>query len=154
MCREVRRSIAALRPVLLDEAGFFPALRQLIADVGEQYKLEIGLEISGPEARLPDSLEHALFRFIQEGLNNVAKHAQARRVWISLNLEARERLTLTLRDDGAGFDLARLDSFHRTGHLGLRQMRERIEQAGGTLSVSSQPGEGVALQVTLPLTQG
>lgn len=151
---DVRRSISALRPVLLDEVGFFSAIRQLIADVGEQYKLEIGLEISGPEARLPDSLEHALFRFIQEGLNNVAKHAQAHQVWISLNLEERERLTLTLRDDGVGFDIARLDSFHRIGHLGLRQMRERIEQAGGTLSVSSQPGEGVALQVTLPLTQG
>jgi PAS domain S-box-containing protein len=151
---DVRRSIAALRPVLLDEVGFFPALSQLVADFGLQYHLEITLKISGPEARLPSSLEHALFRFIQEGLNNVVKHARARQVWISLNLEARERLTLTLHDDGIGFEMTRLDSFHRIGHLGLRQMRERIEQAGGILSVSSQPGEGVALQVILPLTSG
>jgi two-component system NarL family sensor kinase len=60
-------------------------------------------------------------------------------------------LTLTLQDDGVGFDPTQLESACRDGHLGLKQMQERVEQAQGVLSIASRPGEGVMLQLTLPL---
>jgi PAS domain S-box-containing protein len=149
---EVRRSIFALRPIELDDEGFFPALRQFIAAAREQYRLEIALEIFGPEERLPASLELTLFRVIQEALNNVIKHAQANHVWIRLDLEKSDRLTLTLQDDGVGFDPTQLELARRDGHLGLKQMQERVEQAQGVLSIASRPSEGMMLQLTLLLT--
>jgi signal transduction histidine kinase len=149
--REVRRSILALRPVALEEQGFFPALRQFIADFGEQYQLRVELTVSGPEERLPSSLELTLFRIAQETLNNVGRHALASTAWISLDLGETDVVTMTIRDDGCGFDPSVLGQAVQDGHLGLRQMRERVESANGTLLVQSQPGSGTKVRATLPL---
>jgi PAS domain S-box-containing protein len=148
---EVRRSILALRPVALEEEGFFPALRQLISDSCEHRQLCPVLHVSGPEECLPLPLEATLFRVVQEALSNVGKHAQANEVQIALDLEAADAIHLVVRDDGQGFDPAFLDQAFRYGHLGLRQMQERVERAGGTLVIHSQPGQGTEVRVTLPL---
>ena len=149
--REVRRSIFALRPIALDELGFFPALHRFTAEFGEQYQLYVNLRIFGPEVRLPSSLELTLFRVVQEALNNVGKHAQASTVWIRLDVKATDAVALTIRDDGQGFDPASLSQAVRYGHLGLKQMRERVESASGTLSIQSQPGSGTKVRAVLPL---
>jgi len=149
--REVRRSIFALRPLALDELGFFPALRQFIANFGEQYQLQIKLRVAGPEERLPASLELPLFRVIQESLNNIRKHAQADIVHIHLDLEQAGGLSLTIQDNGIGFDPATLEQMFREGHVGLKQMQERVQSINGRLSIQSQPGVGTELQVTFPL---
>ncbi len=149
--REVRRSIFALRPVSLEELGFFPALRRFTTEFGEQYQLYVNLRIFGPEVRLPSSLELTLFRVVQEALNNVGKHARASTVWIRLDVEATDAVALTIRDDGRGFDPASLSQAVRYGHLGLKQMRERVESANGTLLIQSQPGSGAEVRVVLPL---
>jgi PAS domain S-box-containing protein len=149
--REVRRSIFALRPIALDELGFFPALRQFCTNFGEQYQLQIELNILGVEERLPAPFELPLFRVVQETLNNVRKHAQAQAIQICLDLRAASLLTLTIHDDGQGFDPATLQRVYREGHVGLKQMAERVKSSNGAFSIQSQPGQGATIQVTLPL---
>jgi len=150
--REVRRSIFALRPVALDELGFYPALHQFISEFGEQNQLHVDLRIAVPPERLPAFLEPVLFRIVQESLHNIGKHAQASMVWIELGLESPDAVTLTVRDDGLGFDLAILDPIVQRGHLGLKQMQERVENLRGAFELHSQPGSGTEIHVVLPLT--
>jgi signal transduction histidine kinase len=149
--REVRRSIFALRPVALDKLGFYPALRQFIGEFGEQNQLYIDLRITGPPERLPVFLEPVLFRITQESLNNVGKHAQAQMVWIALDLTSPDVVTLRIRDDGEGFDLALLEQASQRGHVGLKQMRERVENLQGVFELHSQLGSGTEIQAVLPL---
>jgi signal transduction histidine kinase len=149
--REVRRSIFALRPVALDELGFYPALRQFIREFGEQNQLHIDLRVEGPTERLPAFLELVVFRIIQESLNNVAKHSQASMVWMALDLASPDAVRLSVRDDGVGFDPAILDPLLQRGHLGLRQMRERVEKLKGTFELYSQEAKGTEIRIVLPL---
>jgi PAS domain S-box-containing protein len=149
--REVRRSIFALRPVALEELGFYPALYQFVEEFGEQNQLHIDLRITGSRERLPPFLEPVLFRIVQESLNNTGKHAQAQTIWVTLNLEPPNAVKLSVRDDGVGFDSAILDQAGRRGHLGLKQMRERVENLNGTFELYSQPGSGTEINVSLPM---
>ncbi len=149
--RDVRRSIFALRPVTLEEAGFLPALREFLEDFGEQNQLHIDFVVDGLDANLPPDFELALLRIIQEALNNVSKHARASGVWVELDLQALDGVTLQIRDDGQGFELGTLEQASRRGHLGLKQMRERVCQRGGTLGVQSAAGQGTTIQVSLPV---
>jgi PAS domain S-box-containing protein len=149
--REVRRSIFALRPLALDELGFFPALRQFIGEFAEQNQLQVDLRIKGSEESLPTFLELVLFRIIQESLHNISKHAQARAVCVILDLGSLETVKLTVRDDGVGFDLAGLEMAVVAGHLGLKQMQERVKKLGGSFKVHSQLGAGTEIEAMLPL---
>jgi signal transduction histidine kinase len=146
---EVRRSIYAMRPLALDEAGLLAALRQHIADFEDHHHLMVDLQLDLAEAELPRSLELPLFRVVQESLNNVAQHANASQAAVRLEIVDKERIKLTIRDNGQGFDVAILDRIGRTGHLGLKQMRERIEKAGGEFQVLSSPGEGTEIRVVM-----
>jgi PAS domain S-box-containing protein len=148
--QDVRRSIFALRPVALDELGFFTAMRQFIGDFGEQNQVHTNLRILGSEDRLPSRLEPVLFRIVQEALNNVSKHAQARTAWIELDLAQADSVILVVRDDGIGFDPEQLEEAARLGHLGLRQMRERVQELEGQFRLQFQPGRGTEIRVILP----
>lgn len=148
---EVRRSIFALRPLNLDELGFFPALRRFTEDFGVQYRLPVHLQIVGREERLPTYLELNLFRVVQESLNNVAKHARASAVWLRVDLSGPAELVVSICDDGRGFEPATMAERVQQGHLGLKQMRERVEGTGGVLLIYSQPGQGSRLEITMPL---
>ena len=150
--REVRRSIFALRPVALDELGFYRSLRQFIEDFGEQNRLRIDLQVLGAEDRLPSLLEPVLFRIVQEALNNVGRHAEATTAWIELDLRDADSPILVIRDDGQGFDITTLDKATRFGHLGLTQMRERVEELGGILQIKTRAGRGTEIRVVLPTT--
>ncbi|MBC8447959.1 MAG: PAS domain S-box protein [Chloroflexi bacterium] len=149
--REVRRSVFALRPVALDELGFYPALNRFLDEFGEQHQLRIDLRTSGPEERLLPHLEPVLFRIVQEALNNVGKHAHAGKVSVELHLEAADEVSLRIRDNGRGFDTVDLDQAVREGHLGLKQMRERVVDLKGTFELRSQPGSGTEIRVVLPM---
>ncbi|MBI5567118.1 MAG: hypothetical protein HY870_19630 [Chloroflexi bacterium] len=151
--QDVRRSIFALRPAALDELGFSQALRQFALDFGEQNRLHIELHFTGSLDRLRSDLEPALFRIVQEALNNVGKHARARQVSVELNLPESGDLTLTVQDDGRGFEPTALAEAVSRGRVGLLQMRERAERLGGTLDVSSQPERGTLIRVTLPVVR-
>jgi signal transduction histidine kinase len=91
-----------------------------------------------------------LFRIVQEALNNISKHAQASTAWVELDLRPEASTTLTIRDDGQGFDPDLLDEATRFGHLGLTQMHERVEELGGSFVLQSQTGKGTEIQVILP----
>ena len=145
--REVRQAIFALRPVALDELGFWQALDRFLQDFDEQHQLRIFLNVPGDRARLEPSLEPLLFRIVQEALHNVARHAQAETVWVEVDL--RQGVFLRVRDDGVGFDPAILAHWESKGHLGLQQMRERVEALGGSLRVTSQIGKGTQIEVFL-----
>ena len=147
--RDIRRMIYDLRPAALDELGLVPALRQYLNRCQREYHLQIGFSASEAE-RLPAPVETALFRIVQEAVNNVVKHAGARRVEVSL---ARDDgfVALGVADDGQGFD----PSAPRSGqHIGLSSMRERVVQLGGRFELQSGEGQGTVLNAWLPVEAG
>ncbi len=149
---ELRRVIAGMRPPVLDDLGLLPALHQLAADAeADGLAVSLDLALAPGDDRLPAGLETALFRVVQEALNNSRVHAGPG-VRASVALHARPGgLVLAVRDDGCGFDPAALRQPGPAGGLGLAYMRERIELLGGRLTISSAPGRGCALQAELPL---
>ena len=136
-----------LRPSVLDDLGLEAALRRYVQDSCRRYSLEIDLIAIGLEDRLPSPVETTLYRIVQEGLTNVARHAQARTA--SVLLERRNgRIRLIIEDDGKGFDPLQAAS---GGRLGLYGMRERAELLNGTVTIESVPGQGTSLFVEVPV---
>jgi PAS domain S-box-containing protein len=148
---DVRRIIFALRPIELETLGFGPALRKYIREFGEQVGLAISLKVQGDESALPAALEPVLFYLAQEGLTNIAKHAQARHAWLELNIHPKRTVRLTIQDDGIGFD-PQIQSTPNSHKMGLRQMRERITKLEGQLKLESAPTQGVILRLEIPLS--
>jgi signal transduction histidine kinase len=148
----VRELSIELRPSLLDDLGLSIALRQYV----DRYAQRTGIKaevLNGfkDDSRLPRELETACFRITQEALNNVARHAHA--VNVSVQLEHfRERMLLTVMDDGIGFDMANLRK-SAAETVGLRGMEERALAVGGYLEVDSASGRGTRIRATFPLKQ-
>ncbi|PQV54401.1 cache domain-containing protein [Paraburkholderia sp. BL21I4N1] len=138
--REVRRISHALRPSMLDDLGVAAALEQLTRELGEQSAIEIGFTqiMHTHAAVLPDAVNTVLFRIAQEALTNIVRHAQASRAALTLEV-SHDAVTLTIADNGRGFDTAHAFVGRRSG-VGLRNMRERLEALGGKLSLNSQTG--------------
>jgi len=144
--RDIRRLIHDLRPVALDELGLVPALRELLARFERENNLMVEF-VSGDEERLPTSIETALFRIVQESLNNVLKHAQAQHVYVNL-AHQKNHIRLVISDDGQGFNTL----LPRSGrHVGLWSMQERIEQLGGQFEIQSLPQQGTTVITNVPL---
>ncbi|MGB9861764.1 MAG: sensor histidine kinase, partial [Candidatus Bipolaricaulaceae bacterium] len=140
---EALRDLAReLRPPLLDEAGLAPALRRLLSAFSAT-GIEVRAEIA--EERYPELVETVAFRVIQEALENVRRHAQARRVWVRVE-EENGWLMGEVRDDGRGFEPACVSE-----GLGLPGMREWVELLGGSLALESRPGQGTRVVFRLPL---
>lgn len=146
---QLRRYSHELRPTVLDDLGWIPAIRFLADAVKKRTGLSIDVqtEVSG---RFPATLETALYRIVQEALNNTAKHAKAKNVWIRAWREART-LHCSVRDDGEGFDSRLPDKAVGCKGLGLIAMRERLSALGGTLRIDSAAGKGTQLSIRLPL---
>ncbi|MCA9979589.1 MAG: GAF domain-containing protein [Anaerolineales bacterium] len=145
---ELRRAIYALRPLALESLGFLPALRRYIADFNNQQTVYVTLQVDVAPEQIPVDHELLLFRVVQEGLNNIAQHAQASLAWVVLGEAEGGGLVLTVRDNGRGFDAKTAEMPHN-GHLGLIQMRERVAQAGGLLNITSQVGQGTEIRAML-----
>ena len=142
---ELRRLMAALRPPVLDEVGLEAALRDHVASFGRQTGIACEVEVRLPE-RLDEGLETVLYRVTQEALTNVEKHAWAGRLRVALR-GGRDGVRLDVRDDGVGSDPGLVaSSLAGQEHFGLIGMRERVEMAGGTWSVDTRPGAGVAIR--------
>lgn len=145
--REMRALLLELRPVILEDAGLVPALRELC----KAYEARLGIGISADISDLvlePDA-EHVVLRVAQEALGNAARHAEAHA--ISLNVTSGEDyVTVRVCDDGRGFDPARLEERHG---MGIELMRERVTEFGGTLEVRSLPGKGTDVRVYVPLRE-
>ncbi len=144
--REIRRLIHDLRPVALDELGLVPALRQHLARCEQEHGLIVEF-VANEGQRLPAAVETALFRIVQEAVNNVLRHAQAQHATVTLVRQA-DHVKVCVADDGQGFDI----HLPRSGrHVGLWSMRERVEQLGGQFEVRSAPGQGTAVTALVPL---
>lgn len=141
---EVRHLSHSLRPALLDTLGLPAALAHLASEFGQHAGLRIEAHTEGPETELPDEVKTVLFRVAQEALTNVAKHARATTVDLSLAFEP-EHIELRINDDGRGFDVDRI-SAHPTAGIGLRNMRERLAAIGGRLEVhADQPSKAAPM---------
>lgn len=147
---EMRRLISDLRPTTLDELGLGAALEALAErlSASEAIEVEMSLDLDFPagkrQRRLVSEIEDAVYRLVQEALNNVAQHGETDRAMVEV-VESDEALRVRVSDSGCGFDLD-----GRTDGFGLVGMRERVKLAGGTLSLESAPGEGTTIVAELP----
>jgi PAS domain S-box-containing protein len=141
---EMRSLIFELRPESLEVEGLLPVLKRRAGALGARHDVDVQATL---EAEPPLSLaaKEVLYRVAQEALHNVAKHAEASHVTVSLTQE-NGYVMLEIRDDGSGFNVQ--DRF--PGHLGLQSMRERVQEADGRFSVESAPGQGTTVSVWLP----
>jgi signal transduction histidine kinase len=146
---ETRSLIFALRPAALDGRGLAPALRDLVAALRERQGLKVDLHISG-ERRLPLEHEQALYRIVQEGLANIARHSGVREALLELRYSD-DAVALDLRDAGRGFDPQA--SSPRGSGVGLLSMAERAEALGGSFTLTSAPGQGTAIAVQIPILE-
>ena len=144
---DVRYFIFGLRPAPLADVGLEATLRRYVEDYQSRFgiRVELGLD---EIPRLPSTYEVALFRIVQEALQNVQKHSGARSVQVEVrNLDG--ALSLIVQDNGRGFDASREAGLERK-RFGLVGMRERARLIRGELEISSQPGSGTRVQLTVP----
>ena len=146
---QLRRYSHELRPTILDDLGWVPAIRFLAEAVSKRTGLPIRVEAFADQ-RLPGSVEIALYRIVQEALNNVTKHANASNVLIEVKRDHRV-LKCLIRDDGRGFDVRAAQSNRSKGSLGLIGMEERLAAVGGNLRIESRPGHGTTLAIHVPV---
>lgn len=149
---EVRRLARDLRPSTLNDLGLVPTLDWYIKAYRQNTTLDVEFIVDVPEgARLMRLTELILYRVVQEALTNVVRHASAAHVSVRLEQDDKA-VRLSIRDDGAGFDVANtLNAQERS--LGLLGMRERVELIGATLRLDSAPGKGTCLQVEVALNE-
>lgn len=145
---DVRRIIFDLRPMALDDLGLVPTLQKYIRTCEERIASSIDLVIFGAEPPLRSSVKAAIFRMVQECLNNIEKHAQAKAVQVKLEF-LQESLSLVVKDDGVGFDLEK--RMANGNSFGLLGMKERVQLLEGTVDVQSAPGEGTRVIFQIPL---
>jgi signal transduction histidine kinase len=138
-----RRIIEDLRPSTLSNLGLIATLEILAREYGKTSGITVHCTLE--PVKLPPAAELVVYRLVQEAITNITKYARAKQVWIGLaprNGEAQ----ITVRDDGVGFDVTALP---RSAY-GLLGMRYRVEASGGSLKITSAPGQGTLIQVTLP----
>jgi signal transduction histidine kinase len=143
---EMRALIFELRPESLEEEGLTGVLRRQVEALRHRHGLDAEADL-GDEPDLPFAAKKVLFRVAQEALHNVVKHARATAVEVAFGRDG-DAWTLSVRDDGVGFDPGALQS--APGHLGLTSMRERVSALGGTLRVASAPGGGTTVTARIP----
>lgn len=147
MVQTTRQIAGDLRPSVLDDFGLTAAVEGQVADFERKTGIPVRLEAAVDEALLSKAASTAAFRVLQEALTNVALHARATEVRVSLRTTGKG-LSLVVEDNGQGFGPGDLLKPHA---MGVLEMRERATQLGGTLSVSAPPGKGTALTLTLPI---
>ncbi|MFJ5381219.1 cache domain-containing protein [Cupriavidus sp. CER94] len=145
---EVRRVSRNLRPALLDDLGLYAALQHLAREMQAGSTLRVEVTQTGQPRELADEQATALFRIAQEALTNVERHAHASRVDVELEFSP-SATRLTVRDNGTGFDVARMQHDPQRG-IGLRNLRERMAALGGQFDIVSMPS-GTRLVAMLPL---
>jgi len=147
---ELRRVLAGLRPHSLDELGLISALRQEVERIPRETDMVCRFTADGSPVELTSSQEAAIYRVAQEALSNIRKHAHATEAGVKLHYKT-EAVSVAISDNGKGFELEQVNNSIPLGHMGLSGMKERAEMMGGNLSVSSHPGNGTLVMLTIPL---
>lgn len=148
---EVRAISQALRPAALEQAGLTKAIEWMVEQLGAGSPVKFSTELDNIDGLLAPELEINLYRIVQEGLNNITRHAGARQVILELKRE-QAGVSVSILDDGLGFDVEKMrnDPDARRG-LGLAGMKERAEYLGGSFDLQSAPGRGTRVTVRVPL---
>ncbi|MBM7649342.1 two-component system sensor histidine kinase DegS [Bacillus ectoiniformans] len=148
---EVRRIIYDLRPMALDDLGIVPTLKKYLVTIEEYVQslnkpTKIEFVNMGKEDRLPSKLEVALFRLLQESVQNALKHAEATKITVKLEINKHNVLAV-IKDNGKGFDVKE----KKLGSFGIMGMKERVELLEGDLSIHSKPNEGTLVMISIPI---
>lgn len=144
--RTTRDIAMGLRPAMLDVLGLGPALEWQVREFSRRYGTPVKLEVDGDLRDVPDPHRTYLYRIVQEGLTNCARHAQAKNIHVKLE-DSGGHLAALVEDDGVGFDQHGGVAYG----LGLLGMSERVRELCGRLTIESAPGKGTRIAVTLPL---
>ncbi len=144
--RDVEQTAYQLHPSTLDHLGLSVALKSYCADFSKQSGIATRFTERNLPRSIPPRLGLTVYRVVQEALRNIAKHSGARRATVSL-AGRNDAIVLTVKDSGRGFDASR----SQKRGLGLISMEERVRQAGGVLTLKTKPGEGVRIEVRIPL---
>jgi signal transduction histidine kinase len=148
--REIRKAIMDLRPSALDDLGLATAVRSYANEHLRPLGIKVAFEVSGDEQRATGAAATAIFRIVQEAVNNVARHSGARKARISLEFGASSVVTV-VEDDGTGFDPESFRQPQESGRgLGLLGMRERAELFGGDVEIASGAGQRTSVRVRVP----
>ncbi|HZT31504.1 MAG TPA: ATP-binding protein [Bryobacteraceae bacterium] len=142
----VRNMALLLRPSMLDDLGLIPALQWQAREVSKRTGVRVRVSAESVSDDLPEEHKTCIYRVVQEALHNASRHAEARQVRVGARQEA-DRILLYIQDDGKGFDPEQ-----GTG-MGLLGMQERVTHLGGTFRVESQPGQGTAIRIVLPVAR-
>jgi signal transduction histidine kinase len=145
---EARRSVHALRPQALEQAGFADALKAIIKNTADGTSLRTNFRVKGEQRELPSPVEENLLHIGQEALTNALKHAHATTFDARLSFDS-NAVSLELRDNGDGFNTDGVSG----GGIGLIGMKERADQIGATLKISSEPGAGTRILTVSPYGQ-
>jgi signal transduction histidine kinase len=136
---------------MLDNLGLLATLEWFCRDFQSLHpRCHLDLNTKIEEEEIPDSLKVAIFRIVQEALNNVAKHSGAKRVEVSV-IENEDSIGLVIQDEGVGFDLNSTIKENSGRGIGLAGMRERVEVTAGTFRIESAPGKGTTLRAFWPI---
>ncbi len=142
-----RRIASDLRPLVLDDLGLVPAVQWLVQSFTQRHEIACNLSVEPAGLELDEPYATATFRILQESLTNVGRHARASRVDVRIAREP-DRVVLTVRDDGVGFDPALP---RKSASFGLAGLRERAYLVEGELKIESSPGHGTTIEVRIPL---
>ena len=144
----VRRISADLRPVMLDDLGLVPALEHLLHDFSERTRIAASLDASSAEVELGEPLSTSVYRVVQEALTNVARHAEATEVGLTVKLEA-DSLYVRVRDNGKGLP----KQLGENRSFGLLGIRERAQTLGGRAQIYSPPEGGTTVEIAVPIAR-
>jgi PAS domain S-box-containing protein len=147
--KATRRIAADLRPLMLDDLGLIPAAEWLVKNFTQRTGIPCDFSADPPDLELQDPHATAIFRILQESLTNIAKHAQASTVDVTVNMGDGE-ITLRVRDNGCGFDPGHS---RKPNSFGLVGLRERAYLLDGEVAVDSAPGKGTVVEVHIPLSR-
>jgi two-component system sensor histidine kinase DegS len=150
--QDTRRFIFDLRPMILDDLGLVPTLRRYVQQFSDKNKLEVNLLVQNLDGRLPNHYEVALFRFVQEALNNVARHANATQARVLLD-NSGGSIHVSVEDDGAGFHINEvLSAESGRRNLGIETLRQQAESLlRGEFGIESTVGRGTRVAAVVPI---
>jgi signal transduction histidine kinase len=149
----VHRFARTLRPTVLDDLGLIPALRSLVKDFKARTGIQVHCTTFAGVERLTNAKRTVLYRVAQSALANVAQHAKASRVRLSIR-RLGDTVRMDIRDNGVGFDVEQVLYAKRHKRLGLLGMRERVEMVNGRFGIESASGKGTTLRAQIPLGNG
>lgn len=142
---DLRRTSLDLRPSVLDDLGLVPALRWLVSNMNEESGINTRIIVKGTKRKLLPQAEVTIFRVVQEALNNIKRHSNAKKAVVTLEFDV-DSLKITIKDDGKGFrPPQKFDRLAVKGKLGLIGMRQRIDLLGGKFQIRSRLGGGTTL---------